>query len=206
MIAADLEGFIAHLSKRSFDFAGWYDKLKPDGPKGYKNVKDELKRIFERTLLQDAVELVDAIIGTEDEPTYGSGWIKVLRRRLRVCKDSAPRRLEHLPDDQDGNETFACHWCLDTGTVLCVDPRSIKRADDGEPDGQGAMQSCGYGCSCEKNQRRDRSAFIQGKHVLWRDFVEAIGHRPRKFSEWRAYRANLDPIAAHGGREWNPDE
>lgn len=212
MTEDDIEAFGAYLCGRSPSFAEWWRKRPEAGIGCKRDLKLELVERLRRHDLRASKDLVDAIIADNNEPRYGADWFKLISEAANCVKSQAGNT--GIRYDADGNEVVDCPLCEDQGHLLVVDSRSIQKWKRGE---EGCVVSAGARCTCKRGQgiTGSRAAvYDAGRMMRWRDYTNlcrelrvnrSIENFGAVLHEWQDRRSK-DPIAAHGGSEWNPDE
>lgn len=134
--------------------------------------------------LADATLATDLLFrGEEEEPKSFDSHPRAVRRIAKrfSAKRTEDQRYRHY---HDGEETYRCLDCQDSGIVTVVHSRSIAAARDGQlrhvklnPDGRTGLYSAGVACGCERGIRRLKFLEVQyepQRFVLWQTDDDAL--------------------------------
>lgn len=115
---------------------------------------------------RSAMRALDAVFrGDASEPRYFSGWPALIRKLARSSTYSAidPDTRDYgAPRMVDGEWTYECLECRDTGSVICWHPQTMLALSKAMYDGaetdfwkpRPAKYTCAIRCVCNLGSRR----------------------------------------------------
>lgn len=107
--------------------------------------------------LTDCRQATEAFLrGEEEPPKTPQDWPRFIRRvALRLAGQRRRDRDRHR-HSFDGEETFGCLMCQDTGLVTVWHPKSMQAARDGKlaPEGNVPRYSAVVRCGCPEGDKR----------------------------------------------------
>lgn len=127
MIVSEFEKWLNYLTARFPDTAAWLQRLPADsrgpGDPSHDDVLSSWADLLKDTTLSDARAAVDKIFaGDEDEPRTPQAWARQVRRLAFAIRRSRPRNRRKIID---GQETYDCPLCQDSGTVVVYTKTTI---------------------------------------------------------------------------------
>lgn len=166
----------------------WLAKMPPTGNDGLAGQSEILQNWA--TVLRD-VDFLDAMAATEalargDEEEPGAydrhpSAVRAIARRL-----AAQRIRSRRPLIVDGEETYACLRCQDTGLVTIYHPRTLALARRGELT-PGRLYTAAAACTCEAGRRHawlmryspDRDILVPRPEPAAEEVMELLTERCR---------------------------
>lgn len=160
MIGIDYQKFLERFQARFAETATWLASQPVEVHRAWADAFRDVDAVA-------AIRVMDAIFrGDVEQPKYFSGW-PALIRKLSFSGDFRQRAIDRpdygAPKMVNGDWTFRCLDCRDTGSVICWHPKTMHALEKvfgtenenhfWEP---GKKYTCAVRCSCEIGQDRFR--------------------------------------------------
>ena len=106
------------------------------------------QRLLANTPYEAAKAATDQMFSMDEQPRGYSEHPRIIRR---LAYEVAPRRDTRMPTYIDGQATFACGRCQDSGFVSVLTPETLKRV--WRDDANKALRYCTIACDCDEGNR-----------------------------------------------------
>lgn len=202
MIPSEFERWFNALCARFPDTAAWYAKLPETSTEVGTPTREAVIQAWCDVLrdvdLRDGLTAIERVFaGDEDEPKTPQSWPKVIRRlafEIRRKRPKAKRRVI------DGQETYECPICEDTGSVAVYTKATIERFRAGvlvrgsrrTADNAPGIEQATVPCGCPRGGRNwmikeMNAASYDDRHMCAMTVVMA----DRQYDEIEAWNAQL---------------
>lgn len=117
----------------------------------------------------------DLMLGGEvEEPRGFDRHPAAIRRAAGLSQAGSGGSRNRTRYDSDGNQTYSCLVCFDSGHVICWHPTSMKAAKGGSLGNRFTLYSIAVVCSCSAGQEKNhRSGFPVFNSQFWLPLVRA---------------------------------